>query len=1060
MAGVLKAPPRTMKALEKEAAQRGLMDKDERTYDKRDQLLVNIWSSKRLGRSIERPSILLVGTSGVGKSSTINHLFDLSDNNSVTFAKTSASTSETRATTEFLLEVDSPPVRFGASALRLALVDTPGFNDTGGTKQDACNFYSIKGMYDKHMNGCKPNLVLILIQATDTRIQGENSNLARSLKCLKALKLVDSRYPNVVAVLTFATALGEKAKRFTKNIALKKEIVKETLFKFLNVQTPVVALENDVEDLEVDGDFTILPDGVRQPQNLYNVCQDVLKNNGDLYGHLIFNEAFGPQKKKITMGKTMTARNADTSKLSKDEHEFYEFFTQAMAGGSIDLLVQEADDFLKRENISDNGEIVTEIQSLVGSLRRIGIQELKDLTHVSVNGLNLKHLQTVSETGKKFLSKIGVKDTIHQIGKESASVLAQGYNVLDGSVVQSQIFDYKLKDSLFGISIPEFCHLKPDNVTKTFILSYDTQKLLIKDRLNHLNVSLDVDERKFAVEKIPGFNLKPKINETNAPDQEISFYLEERLFELSIGNLKSENIVLATNFVSAIKALPGKFDINNAKTRLAFEQFFNRWGHFVVTKAYGGGSVELRINSTKLGLNINAIKGSLMKSMSAGFLDADTSIDNNDDWSTTARVGQLLESTTDVWSGGAQELRKINTLQNEHSMDMWKNSLVSNPTMLPTDLVLAPISTFVELTDATKKDAVYEALKNILRGDFEIVAKRQQDEQEKERKHNAAVEEAKKKEQLLERQRKTVEEQRKAVAEQKRLEQEEVKIRAERKRNEELHRQQERQREEKERAERAARAEAERVAKAEAEKVAKAEAERVAKAEAERVANNTRAAAVANNPTPKSKGRSKCFPPQSTVRSMRDGVEITLRLEEIVVGDLVLTYDYTKRRLAYTKLILWADADFHTPTKYFKLDLEDGSSIKLTEEHLIFVDESHRAIMAKNVKPGDLLYKADVGYLKVRTVRLVTEKGLCGPITGSGTILVDGILASCYANLTDMCVFGKVIISAQLQGKTGFAPLLLYRKFTKDKTEKLVEFEGLHPYVASLIKMFRPLVKY
>ena len=222
MTRVLKPPPRNISALEKECSQRGLMGKDPSSYDNRDQLLLHIWESKNLGRSIGRPSILLVGTSGVGKSSTINHLFNLSDKNSVTFAKTSASTSETRATTEFLLEVDSPPARFGASDLRLALVDTPGFNDTGGTKQDACNFCSIKGMYDKYMSGCKPNLIFILIQATDTRIQGENSNLAKSLKCLKALKLVDSKYPNVVAVLTFCTALGEKKKRFTKNIISSK----------------------------------------------------------------------------------------------------------------------------------------------------------------------------------------------------------------------------------------------------------------------------------------------------------------------------------------------------------------------------------------------------------------------------------------------------------------------------------------------------------------------------------------------------------------------------------------------------------------------------------------------------------------------------------------------------------------------------------------------------------------------------------------------------------------------------------------------------------------------
>ena len=326
-------PPRDLQTLQEESKRCRLKEKSEKQYDARDRLLHSIWQSHNLGRSIGRPSFLIVGTAGVGKSSTINHLLDLK--NSVTFAKTSATTSETRATTEFLLQVDSPPSRFGVSQLRLALVDTPGFNDTGGTKQDACNFYSIKGMYDKHMGGCKPNLVLILIQATDTRIQGENSNLAKSLKCLKALKLVDTKHPNVVAVLTFSTALGEKEKRFTKNMASKKQVVGDTLFRFLHVQAPVVALENDIEDLDLDGDFTLLPDGTRQPQNLYKECSRVLKENGDLYGHLIFNEAFCQTQKKrverrVTAGFEVKTKDAELQKLSKEEEEFHRFMTGAM----------------------------------------------------------------------------------------------------------------------------------------------------------------------------------------------------------------------------------------------------------------------------------------------------------------------------------------------------------------------------------------------------------------------------------------------------------------------------------------------------------------------------------------------------------------------------------------------------------------------------------------------------------------------------------------------------------------------------------------------------------
>ena len=206
----LKPPPRNLKELQAECMKRGMMKKDAdfSNKNKRNQLLAHMWNSHNIGRSIDRASILLVGSSGVGKSSTINHLFDLKENQTVCFAKTSDDSSETRTTTEFLLEVNSPRL-FETSGLKLGLVDTPGFNDTDGSKQDACNFYSIKKFYEKHMHGCRPNLVFVLIQATDTRIQGKNSNLAKSLRCLKALKLIDTKKPNVVAILTWSTSLGE-----------------------------------------------------------------------------------------------------------------------------------------------------------------------------------------------------------------------------------------------------------------------------------------------------------------------------------------------------------------------------------------------------------------------------------------------------------------------------------------------------------------------------------------------------------------------------------------------------------------------------------------------------------------------------------------------------------------------------------------------------------------------------------------------------------------------------------------------------------------------------------
>ena len=66
----------------------------------RKKLILHILESAKINRGIGQASILLVGSSGVGKSSTVNHLFSMKEGKSVTFAKTSDIVSETRTTTD------------------------------------------------------------------------------------------------------------------------------------------------------------------------------------------------------------------------------------------------------------------------------------------------------------------------------------------------------------------------------------------------------------------------------------------------------------------------------------------------------------------------------------------------------------------------------------------------------------------------------------------------------------------------------------------------------------------------------------------------------------------------------------------------------------------------------------------------------------------------------------------------------------------------------------------------------------------------------------------------
>ncbi|CAC5390330.1 unnamed protein product [Mytilus coruscus] len=156
----------------------------------------------KMKRSPNQVFVLLVGLSGAGKSSTVNYLFETN------VAETSELRSETRSTIEYTVKMKSTEWRI--PDLQLSIIDTPGFCDTDGLEQDAKNIMSIKYFLESHPHIRKsyPNLVMIVLNIQDNRIEGESSNFAKMLKGISNVNAIDNRNPNVVVVLTHATSIA------------------------------------------------------------------------------------------------------------------------------------------------------------------------------------------------------------------------------------------------------------------------------------------------------------------------------------------------------------------------------------------------------------------------------------------------------------------------------------------------------------------------------------------------------------------------------------------------------------------------------------------------------------------------------------------------------------------------------------------------------------------------------------------------------------------------------------------------------------------------------------
>ncbi|KAM9713135.1 sonic hedgehog protein [Menidia menidia] len=151
-----------------------------------------------------------------------------------------------------------------------------------------------------------------------------------------------------------------------------------------------------------------------------------------------------------------------------------------------------------------------------------------------------------------------------------------------------------------------------------------------------------------------------------------------------------------------------------------------------------------------------------------------------------------------------------------------------------------------------------------------------------------------------------------------------------------------------------------------------------------------------------------CFPGSSTV-SLQDGS--TKAIRDLRTGDRVLAAD-TQGNPTYTDFITFLDRDTTTRRVFYVIETELGQTVTLTAAHLIFVDRDNSteqrmsAVFASDVRPGQkvLVVGAERRRLEPVTVKRIYKQkheGSFAPVTAQGTLVVDQVLASCYAVIED-----------------------------------------------------------
>lgn len=198
----------------------------------------------------------------------------------------------------------------------------------------------------------------------------------------------------------------------------------------------------------------------------------------------------------------------------------------------------------------------------------------------------------------------------------------------------------------------------------------------------------------------------------------------------------------------------------------------------------------------------------------------------------------------------------------------------------------------------------------------------------------------------------------------------------------------------------------------------------------------------------------ECFPDDAKVK-LENGSSISMR--ELKLGDRVETMD-NHGQIAFSEVLMFLD---HIPglsgVLYYVITTDKPySRLALTGSHLIFTKECNsstnqlRVKHAKFVDVGECVvvaHESSLVYAKIQEIRLERRTGAIAPLTVAGNIVVDRVVASCYAMIDDQELAHVAFAPARLLHQ--YAPGFLNTDFRRQN--------GMHWYV-KLLKQVNSLI--